>query len=143
MAKLLRSETVLPVLPEQDIEIPMLGGSATLRAMALSTYSEYVTAIESARHKAIPEFLARSIFDAEDQPLLDADGWDRLGGINHEGIWVLYKAARDINGLPDNSVAVDDPLADEKKDSASLATDSSSSPLPETLAEPSPNSNET
>ena len=98
-----RGQLQRPRLPEEEVEIASLGGSVTVRglamvaALAMGDRIRECLASGSAAH--VPELLAATVIASDGAPLWSVDEWDAFGAGNVDEVVALYRAARRVSGL--------------------------------------------
>lgn len=100
MALIKRSEVTVPALPSAEMPFPLLGGDVLVQGLRLT---ERLQLRQDLRDKPamafIPALLARSVVDAEGQPLASAEEWEVLGAQAPGEVGAIYARAYELGGF--------------------------------------------
>lgn len=111
---LIKRQSLQPlILPTEEVEVEALGGSVVVRGMSYSARVMFLEAAHVAlgvksEDKAIstmrlktmaPAALADNVFDADDQPLMDADAWDVFGRLHGAAVDTLFATLLRLSGF--------------------------------------------
>lgn len=100
MGLLKRSEVVAPMLPEQAVEVPELGGEVAVRGLLLAERLELLDgAAEAQRFDRVARVLACAVRDAAGEPLFTASQWEAFGARHFAAALKLFQEAMRLSGL--------------------------------------------
>jgi hypothetical protein len=89
-----------PVLKTETIEMPLLGGSVTVRGLLLSTRMALFSALDKQQQYIYPsQLLAVTVLDESGEPIFTADEWDIWAGENQAEGMQLFNLAQKLSGL--------------------------------------------
>lgn len=99
MAVLRRVDLASPVLHQEEVEVPALGGAVIVRAMPLNVLFDVIDSARADSANAVPKLLAQSVVDADGEPLWSAEQWATWGASQFEATLALYQAAQRVCGI--------------------------------------------
>lgn len=87
-----------PTLPKKVVPVPQLDGKVIIRGLLLS---DRVAILNKARAGGllISELLAKTVVDADGEPIYTSQEWEEFGASNFETCLDLFKEAKALSGL--------------------------------------------
>lgn len=116
-----KANVTAPTVPQEQIDVPELGGAVIVRGMLLSERMAFSTwrtkaatpapgeTKESAEERVGPQTFARmlsvAVVDADQQPVFDASQWERFGANHGARAMELFNAAFRLSGFDEEETA--------------------------------------
>jgi hypothetical protein len=98
MALLNKSQIPTPVLPQETIDIPELGGEVIVRGLLLRDRLTLYLDSENG-HANLSKLLAATVRAGDGLQVFTQDEWEVFGSTHFEAVVALFAVARRLSGL--------------------------------------------
>lgn len=98
MALLKKAEIPAPVLPQETVDVPELGGEVIVRGLLLKDRIALFSAAESGGAQ-LSRLLAATVVDADQVPVYTTEQWEQFGAQHFGAALALFGVARRLSGL--------------------------------------------
>lgn len=97
-----KSQIKPPVLPQETVEVPELGGEIVVRGLLLRerlVLFDDARGEDAARFGHLTQVLACCVVDAAGERIYSVDEWEQFGAVHFEAALRLFNVALRLSGL--------------------------------------------
>ena len=98
MALLKKANIPAPVLPQETVEVPELGGEVVVRGMLLQDRIDLLSAAREGNAK-LSGLLAATVVDGDGVQIYTQQQWEQFGAAHYAAALRLFEVAQKLSGL--------------------------------------------
>lgn len=94
-----KSDIKLPALPQEEVDVPALGGEVIVRGMLLGERLEIMSSLQEGRFAHVSRILAATVVDADGKQMFSQEEWETFGATHFNEAMRLAAIASRLSGM--------------------------------------------